>query len=65
MGDDNSTFHIETLIEKATRDALKFTGGNRTIAADMMGISVRTLRNWIAKFKLAKEFPPPKKSKSK
>jgi DNA-binding protein Fis len=56
MGVD-SPFFIEKIIEDATRAALKHTNGNRTEAALLMGISVRTLRNWIHKYSLAKEFP--------
>lgn len=54
---------VDVVLEDLTRFHLKHSRGNRTAAAIEMGISVRTLRNWINKYQLAKEFPPapPKK----
>lgn len=51
--------------KKMAIQALTATKGCRTLAAEKMGISVRTLRNWINKFGLSKQFPsvpgkPPK-----
>jgi transcriptional regulator with PAS, ATPase and Fis domain len=40
------------------KNALRQTGGNRTLAADRLNISVRTIRNWVKKYSLAEEFPP-------
>jgi transposase len=36
---------------------LKQTGGNRTLAADKLDVSVRTIRNWIKKYDLLPSFP--------
>lgn len=49
--------------------ALKLSSGSRTIAAQKLGISVRTVRNWIARFKLNTDYPAirgkPVKSRQK
>ena len=57
-------FHVDSVLEEVTRKTLAHTGGNRTEAARLMGISVRTLRNWINKYKIAKAFPPSTKSQN-
>jgi transcriptional regulator with PAS, ATPase and Fis domain len=44
--------------------ALKKTNGNRTLAADKLGISVRTVRNWINRFDLSKDYPAIRRRKS-
>jgi DNA-binding NtrC family response regulator len=53
--------NVEHCLESLTRQALIRTDGNRTEAAKLLGVSIRTLRNWINKFKLKDEFPsfPP------
>jgi transcriptional regulator with PAS, ATPase and Fis domain len=51
-------YHVERTLELLTRAALKEANGSRYQACLLMGVSVRTLRNWINKYKLAKEFPP-------
>lgn len=50
-----------TLIDRMHRNAviwaLRQKKGNRTHAAKLLGISVRTLRNWIKKFKIEGHIP--------
>ncbi len=60
MWDDQSlkVLNVDSVLEKLTREALTYTKGNRTEAAKLMGISVRTLRNWINKYKVAKPRGP-------
>jgi DNA-binding NtrC family response regulator len=55
------TLNTERLLEVATKEALTKTGGNRTEAAVLLNVSVRTLRNWINKYKLTKSHPPAKR----
>jgi transposase len=43
--------------KKATEHALTTAGGNRTQAAEFLGVSVRTVRNWIKKYDLEARFP--------
>jgi len=64
MANDNP-FNVDKQLKRITEAALSHTGGNRTDAADLMGISVRTLRNWINKFNLAREYPPPRRVRRK
>lgn len=49
---------IDRIHKRWTRRALKYSRGNRTHAADYLGVSLRTIRNWIKRFDLAREFPP-------
>ena len=39
-------------------NALTVTKGNRTQTAMLLGVSIRTVRNWIKKYRLAKMCPP-------
>lgn len=54
---DLKTYSVEENLKKLTRAALTQTCGNRTEASILLGISLRTLRNWMRKWDLAKEFP--------
>lgn len=49
--------------------AMAVAGGNRTKAAEILGVSIRSIRNWILEFGLSEIFParvggyfPPRKS---
>jgi DNA-binding NtrC family response regulator len=50
-------YKMEKITEYVTRAALKQCGGSRTETALLLGVSIRTLRNWIRKYKLSAEFP--------
>ena len=54
--------HIGRKLNDVERDLIMGTlarcGGNRTWAADILGISVRTLRNKMIQYDAAKEIPP-------
>lgn len=39
-------------------EALSYTKGNRSEAARLMGVSLRTCRNWINEFRLKGKYPP-------
>jgi len=43
---------------KSLKKALRQTRGNRTLAAKKLEVSVRTVRNWIAKYELDHLYPP-------
>lgn len=38
-------------------ETLRRTNGNRTEAAEILRVSIRTVRNWIWEFRLEDEFP--------
>lgn len=48
---------IEDMHKQAAEEALKKAGGNRTRAAEMLGVSVRTVRNWIRRYALDSKYP--------
>ena len=54
--------HVGRKLDDVERDLIMGTltrcGGNRTWAADILGISVRTLRNKMIQYDAAKEIPP-------
>jgi DNA-binding NtrC family response regulator len=60
---NNNAFNVDKQLKKLAEAALTQTKGNRTEAAELLGISVRTLRNWINKYSLARDYPPPKKTR--
>jgi len=55
--DDDVTLNVQAYHKFLAEKALTKHHGNRTHAAHDLGISIRTLRNWIAKFHLAKRYP--------
>lgn len=57
MTTERSNLKIAHMRKRATERALVETGGNRTRAADILGVSVRTVRNWIKKYELGEKFP--------
>ena len=46
---------IAEMEKQAIKAALQQTGGNRTKAADLLGISIRTLRNKLQEYREAGE----------
>jgi len=64
MANDNP-FNVDIQLKKLAEAALAHTSGNRTDAADLLGISVRTLRNWINKYQLARAYPPTTRHRRK
>lgn len=52
------TGQIDELKRKRLKTVLRKVKGNRTFAAEQLGVSVRTVRNWINKFDLLSEYPP-------
>ncbi len=54
--------HVGRKLGDVERDLIMCTlsrcGGNRTWAADILGISVRTLRNKMIQYDAAKDIPP-------
>lgn len=49
---------LEEFKMKSLMKALRQTRGNRTLAAKKLNVSVRTVRNWISKFGLERQYPP-------
>lgn len=49
---------VESTLAALAEEALKKFDGNRTHSAASLGISVRTMRNWIRRFNLQDKFPP-------
>jgi DNA-binding NtrC family response regulator len=52
---DGTVFSIARLEKQAIRAALEQTGGNRTQAATLLGISIRTLRNKLQEYRDAND----------
>ena len=52
---DGTVFTIAKLERQAIRAALEQTGGNRTQAAALLGISIRTLRNKLQEYRDAND----------
>jgi DNA-binding protein Fis len=50
-------FRVDATLKQLTIRALTETKGNRVHAAKLMGISLRTVRNWIHKYGLGHKFP--------
>lgn len=41
---------VETNLQQLARKAMRRTGGNRTAAARLLGVNVKTLYNWMRKW---------------
>ena len=54
---DGQVFTIASLEKQAIKAALLQTGGNRTQAAEALGISIRTLRNKLQEYRAEGDFP--------
>ena len=52
---DGTIFSIARLEKEAIRAALEQTAGNRTQAATLLGISIRTLRNKLQEYRDAND----------
>jgi hypothetical protein len=50
-------YNIDTLIRETLILALTETRSNRTQTSKLLGVSERTVRNWITKYKLKDRFP--------
>lgn len=48
---EGGVLRLDELEKQAIRAALKQTGGNRTQAANALGISIRTLRNKLQEYR--------------
>jgi transposase len=57
MSSEKTSLKIVQMQKRATEKALTETGGNRTRAAEILGVSVRTVRNWIRRYELGLKFP--------
>lgn len=51
------SYNLEMIIRNALIKVLTHTKGNRMKTARIMGISVRSVRNWMYKYKLHSRFP--------
>jgi len=54
---EHPDLHLPTIHKSVTAKALERFQGSRHKAAKAMGISIRTLRNWVHKFGLDAAFP--------
>jgi transcriptional regulator with PAS, ATPase and Fis domain len=57
MATARANLKIVTMHKKATERALVAAHGNRTKAAKLLGVSVRTVRNWIKRYHLEAKYP--------
>lgn len=51
-------YNVDERIKELMVLALRETRGNRTHAAALLGVSLRTIRNWIKKHDLRAKYPP-------
>lgn len=54
---EKGALKITQIHRRAAEKALTETSGNRTKAAEILGVSVRTVRNWIRRYDLGTRFP--------
>jgi DNA-binding protein Fis len=57
MTEDRPILKIAQMQKRSTEHALAGCDGNRTKAAEVLGVSVRTVRNWIKKYGLSAKYP--------
>lgn len=57
MDDERAVIPLGELEKKAILDALVSTKGNRTRAAELLGISIRTLRNKLNEYRIDDGLP--------
>ncbi|MCH2204314.1 MAG: sigma-54 dependent transcriptional regulator [Lentisphaerales bacterium] len=55
---DSDTLNLHDIERETIKRALTKTGGNRSKAAELLGFSVRTLRNKLAEYKTSGEWDP-------
>lgn len=67
MGKDgvDADLNVDHNLRELTKAAVYRTQGSRTEAAKVLGISIRTLRNWIRRYDLGKQIPPPRQQQAK
>jgi DNA-binding NtrC family response regulator len=52
VGDESEIISLEEMERRLILKSLRSTGGNRTKASELLGISVRTLRNKLNEYRL-------------
>jgi transposase len=55
---DPQDLNVDNHLKEMTIQAITRTQGCRKAAAKVLGISIRTLRNWINRFELRDKVPP-------
>ncbi len=60
-----TTFNLRLIIKQTVIDALILTSGNRAKSARLLGVSIKTVRNYMHRYKLFKRFPSPTNNNGK